>query len=182
MLSISSSQKLDLAQLRAKRQEKEVRRYKCFDDILAKCHRRVVKAAETDADATIFRVPSFQLGMPPINMNACICYLIYNLRQNGLQVEFVYPDLLYLAWNDQAKSGPSKSLPRSVTTESARHHALGPVVVSASTQVDTMKPADTMKLVDRALFKPIKDPKPVYDTDAMDSLTRFAQRIKKRHV
>ena len=163
MLSIVSSQRLDLAQLRAKRNEKEARKCKCYDSILAKCHRRIQAAADVDSECALFRVPSFQLGMPPIyNLNACIGYLIYNLRQSGVHVDFVYPDTLYMRWDTGLPAPPGPPQPAQVQIQAPGG------------------PRRDLAAIDRTLCRPTRDAKPAYDTDAMECLTRFAQRLKKR--
>lgn len=181
MLSLTSNQQLDIGRLQSKKREKESRRYQCYEDVLLKCHKRITKAAEAEAEATVFQVPSFQFGMPPTyNVKACMCYLIYNLRRNGFFVKYLSHDMLYMAWCDLRPK--NNALPANIDT-----HAFAGQQPIAAPKEETRKSierepdTDTkLALINKSLFRPINDPKPVYDTDAMESLTRFAQRIRNK--
>lgn len=181
MLSLTSNQQLDIGKLHNKKHEKEVRRYQCYEEILTKCHKRITKAAEAEAEATMFQVPSFKFGMPPTyNLKACICYLIYNLRRNGFHVEYVSPNILYMAWNDSRPK--NNRLPANVDANAfAGQQPIAVPKEGPRKSLEREPDTDTkLALINKTLCRPINDPKPVYDTDAMDSLTRFAQRIRSK--
>jgi hypothetical protein len=45
-----------------------------------------------------YTVPPFILGLPSIDLEDCIVYLVHMLRQTGFVVRFTYPNLLYISW------------------------------------------------------------------------------------
>ena len=52
-------------------------------------------------DNTIYTVPRIRLGKPPIHsFNACLCYIIYKLKKGGFRVDYIFPDKLFIRWNE----------------------------------------------------------------------------------
>lgn len=45
-----------------------------------------------------FIVPSIQMGMPIYKMDTCIVFIMYQLKQKGFFVQFVYPNILNISW------------------------------------------------------------------------------------
>lgn len=45
-----------------------------------------------------FIVPSIQMGMPIYKMETCIVFIMYQLKQKGFFVQFVYPNILNISW------------------------------------------------------------------------------------
>jgi hypothetical protein len=56
-----------------------------------------------NANYIMYNVPPFILGLPAIDMEDCIVYIVYMLRQHGYQVRFTYPNLLYISWKHHEK-------------------------------------------------------------------------------
>jgi hypothetical protein len=56
-----------------------------------------------NANYIMYTVPPFVLGLPRIDMEDCIVYLVYMLRQHGYEVRFTYPNLLYISWKHHEK-------------------------------------------------------------------------------
>lgn len=178
-LSITSQQKLDLTQLRAQKAEREKRKYRCYEDVLTKVHRRIELAARADQEYLAFRVPRFQLGMTTsYNQKSCICYIIYNLEKNGCHVDFVHPDVLLVAWDEPAQRVARPPPPALM----AAQPTAAPLVpqIAAEPPVRPKSKTDNLMDINRTLFRSTKDAKPVYDSDAMESLKVFAQRVKRR--
>ena len=46
----------------------------------------------------LYNVPPFVLGLPKLDMEDCIVYLVWQLRQNGFEIRFTWPNLLYISW------------------------------------------------------------------------------------
>lgn len=184
MLSIASKNKLDLEELRSRQQHKEKKRLEIYDDVLKKCHGHILRSSESNVDNTFFRVPKFQLGKPPItNLKACIAYIIFNLKSNGLSVNFFQPDILWINWGE---SKPTASLPPAVapvdflSTQPIRHEDR----VEARPTVKPKSKEEKLLQINKAVFRDMpaeQSNKPtVYDGDTLQSLKYFADRIKKR--
>ena len=43
-------------------------------------------------------MPPFVLGLPKLDMEDCIVYLVWQLRQTGFEIRFTWPNLLYISW------------------------------------------------------------------------------------
>jgi hypothetical protein len=46
-----------------------------------------------------FIVPEIVLGIPKYNVADCIAYIIYELKENGFNVSYTHPNLLFIVWN-----------------------------------------------------------------------------------
>lgn len=45
-----------------------------------------------------FIVPSIQMGMPIYKMETCIVFIMFQLKEKGFFVQFVYPNILNISW------------------------------------------------------------------------------------
>ena len=43
-------------------------------------------------------MPPFILGLPKLDMEDCVVYLVWQLRQAKFEVRFTWPNLLYISW------------------------------------------------------------------------------------
>jgi hypothetical protein len=49
-------------------------------------------------------VPPFLLGLPKLDVEDCVVYLIYQLRHAGYEVRYTPPNMIYLSWLHHEKS------------------------------------------------------------------------------
>ena len=187
MLSIASTSKLDLQDLRKRQDEKEKRRLEVYDSVLKKCHTQILRSNESNRDNTFFQVPRFQLGSPPIsNFKACLAYIIYNLRNNGLSVNYFHPDTLWITWGATRPAALPASVDRVdfLGQQPLRHddkiekaaRVIKPVVKSKE---------ERLLQINKAVCREIPKEREasqhtIYDGDALQSLKYFADRIKKK--
>lgn len=92
----------DLYDKRVKRDEARLRTY---NQLLEQIYTRVYSTSQMSGNANyiMYTVPPFVLGLPRIDMEDCIVYLVYMLRQHGYEVRFTYPNLLYISWKHHEK-------------------------------------------------------------------------------
>ena len=90
--------KLDIVALRKVKDKKQERRIKIYDEILKNCHNKIVKHSNEDNDCCIYQVPEFKFGVPIYNLNSCMVYIIYKLRDNGFTVKYIYPNYIFISW------------------------------------------------------------------------------------
>ena len=92
----------DLFQKRIKRDQA---RLKTYNQILEQIYSRVYSTSQMNGNANyiMYNVPPFILGLPAIDMEDCIVYIVYMLRQHGYQVRFTYPNLLNISWRHHEK-------------------------------------------------------------------------------
>ena len=77
---------------------REKRKYKIFQEILNRCLVKVKNAAKHNRTEQVYKVPVFLIGKPLYNLEACLCYLLVNLRNKGFVVYYYIPNILYISW------------------------------------------------------------------------------------
>ncbi len=186
MLSIASTSKLDLQELRKRNDEKEKRRLEVYDSVLKKCHTQILRSNESNRDNTFFQVPRFQLGKPPIsNYKACLAYIIYNLKSNGLSVNYFHPDTLWITWGETRPAVLPAGVDQAefLGQQPVRHDDRIEKVVRVAKPVVKSKEDRLLqinKVVCREIPKERETKHTIYDGDALQSLKYFAERIKKK--
>lgn len=185
-LALSANQRLDVQQLRRKQLEHENKRYAHFEQILKLCHSHIQKAAERNVDKCFYRVRAFQMGLPVLsksNMNACIMYLIFNLRRDGLAVDFLYPDNLFIRWGEVQKDTKATT-EKYLATQPIQTKQKEPEQVPAQLPVKTKQ--EKLLDIDKTICRNVPSDqdfaksKIVYDTEALDSLKAMADKIKRK--
>jgi len=80
-------------------------RLKTYNQILEQIYTRVYSTSQMNGNANyiLYNVPPFILGLPAIDLEDCIVYIVYMLRQHGYQVRFTYPNLLHISWRHHEK-------------------------------------------------------------------------------
>jgi hypothetical protein len=91
--------KLDLNELQAPLKEKEKIRNDIYDKVLKRCHSRIKMVSRQPNTFCYFVIPEFVLGVPAYNFNECKHYIIESIRNNGLAVNYIDPNLLYISWD-----------------------------------------------------------------------------------
>jgi hypothetical protein len=51
-----------------------------------------------NASSITYTVPPFIFGLPKIDLQDCVVYLVYQLRQASYEVRYSYPNLLFISW------------------------------------------------------------------------------------
>ena len=89
---------LNIFELNRKRDERELKKYNIYNQILAKCHVRIQLSSEKNLQQCLYNIPNFVPGLPCYDSLKCAEYLVECLRKNGFQVTFTYPSTLYIDW------------------------------------------------------------------------------------
>ena len=92
--------RLEPKHLYEKRIQRDASRLKAYNQILSAIQNRIYHVSQLSESANyiMYTVPPFVLGLPAIDMEDCIVYVVYMLRQNGFVVKYTYPNLLYISW------------------------------------------------------------------------------------
>jgi hypothetical protein len=87
----------DLYDRRVKRDHARLRSY---NTLLEQIYHRVYATSQLSGNTSsvLYTVPPFVLGLPKLDMEDCIVYLVWQLRQNGFEIRFTWPNLLYISW------------------------------------------------------------------------------------
>ena len=97
--------KLQPQHLFEKREKRDQSRLRAYNQLLEQIQHRIYTTSQLPGNPNylIYSVPPFILGLPSMDLEDCIVYLVYQLRQNGFEVRFTYPNLLYISWASYEK-------------------------------------------------------------------------------
>jgi hypothetical protein len=92
--------KLEPRNLFEKRVARDKARLRAYNQILSQIHLRIHSTAQLPGNPNYltYTVPPFILGLPAIDLQDCIVYLVHQLRTSGFMVRFTYPNLLFISW------------------------------------------------------------------------------------
>lgn len=92
--------KINLDELYIRKQEKEQQKLSIFKKILDRIHNKIkfTSRQKHNEQFLFFVVPEFILGLPRYNLDECIGYLINELEDNGFNIKYTHPNLLFISW------------------------------------------------------------------------------------
>ncbi len=95
-----------------KRKTRDASRLRAYNQILQQIHTRILTQSRTGTDAfLLYTVPPFILGLPLLELEDCIIYIVYQLRQQSYEVRYTYPNLLWISWAHHEKEYLQKQSP-----------------------------------------------------------------------
>jgi hypothetical protein len=91
---------LDVRELYSRRQAKDAARLRAYNQILDSIHHRVRTISQMPMSPceVLYTIPPFILGLPRIDLEDCVVYLVHQLRTAGFEVRYTYPNLLHISW------------------------------------------------------------------------------------
>jgi len=97
--------KLQPQHLFEKREKRDKARLRAYNQLLEQIQHRIFTTSQLPGNPSylVYTVPPFILGLPYIDLQDCIVYIVYQLRQNGFEIRFTYPNLLYISWSSYEK-------------------------------------------------------------------------------
>lgn len=92
--------KLEPKHLFEKRASRDKARLRAYNQLLSQIHHRIFTTSQLPGNPNylMYTVPPFILGLPSIDLEDCIVYLVFQLRASKFEVRFTYPNLLYISW------------------------------------------------------------------------------------
>jgi|UniRef100_A0A6C0JX44 hypothetical protein len=92
--------RLEIKQLFEKRAARDSSKLKAYNQILNQIYNRIYTTSQLagNSNCLAYTVPPFILGLPSIDLEDCIIYIVHMLRQGGFEVKFTYPNLLFISW------------------------------------------------------------------------------------
>lgn len=92
--------RLEPKQLFEKRESRDKSRLRAYNQLLTQVHHRIYTTSQLPGNPNylMYTVPPFIIGLPHIDLEDCIVYMVYQLRTSGFEVRFTYPNLLYISW------------------------------------------------------------------------------------
>jgi hypothetical protein len=92
---------ISLAELYDMKKSKEKIKIDTFNEILAKCHKKIKTTASQGGMTMFFEIPFIILGYPLYDIYECVEYITDALRNNGLLVQILpHPNnnTIYISW------------------------------------------------------------------------------------
>lgn len=89
-----------------KRIRRDHARLRAYNQLLGQINQRIYTTSQMSGNANFiaYTVPPFIFGLPKLDLQDCIVYLVWMLRQNGYEVRYTYPNLLYISWKHHEKN------------------------------------------------------------------------------
>lgn len=97
---------LNPSDLYDKRKSKDASRLRAYNKILEQIYNRIRVSSKLPNSQCylLYTVPPFILGLPKIDIEDCVIYLIYQLRHAKYEVRYTPPNMLYISWLHHEKS------------------------------------------------------------------------------
>jgi hypothetical protein len=92
--------RLEPKHLFERRQRRDAARLKAYNTLLEQIYHKIYTCSQLAGHPPdiLFHVPPFIFGLPKMDMEDCIVYLVYQLREAKFQVQFTWPNLLHISW------------------------------------------------------------------------------------
>jgi hypothetical protein len=102
----SQTPQLNPSELYDKRRNKDAARLRAYNKILEQIYNRirVISKLPNSQCFLLYTVPPFILGLPKIDLEDCVVYLIYQLRHSGYETRYSPPNMIYISWLHHEKS------------------------------------------------------------------------------
>ena len=97
MIQVPHLEPKDLYDRRIRR---DYARLRAYNTLLEQIYQRVYSTSQLSGNTSsvLYSVPPFILGLPKLDMQDCIVYLVWQLRQSGFEVRFTWPNMLFISW------------------------------------------------------------------------------------
>ena len=94
------NEKLNLDDLYKQQKITEDHKLKIYQKILGRIHNKIkyTSRLRNNSKFCVYVLPEFILGTPRYNINQCTMYVISKLTDNGFQVKYTHPNLLWISW------------------------------------------------------------------------------------
>ena len=95
------TEKINLDDLYTTQKSIEDNKIKIYQKILARVHKKIKTTGRSRncEKHCFFLVPEFVLGIPRYDISTCISFIVDKLIDNGFQVRYTHPNLLFISWN-----------------------------------------------------------------------------------
>lgn len=94
------NEKISLDELYNRKRDLEVQRLTIYKKILTRVHTKIKTTAKLQHENhyTFFIIPEFVFGIPKYNVSICASYIIEKLTENGFEVKYTHPNMLFISW------------------------------------------------------------------------------------
>jgi hypothetical protein len=79
--------------------EKEKYRMRIYENILAKCYKKIKDMSLHEETFCFFTLPEYLPGHPLYNMTQCVQYILNSLHDKGFHARYVDPFMIFITWS-----------------------------------------------------------------------------------
>ncbi len=96
-----------------KRSKRDFARLRAYNQLLEQIYHRIYASSQLSGNTAsiTYSVPPFILGLPKLDLQDTIVYLVLQLRNGGYEVKYTYPNLLWISWKHHETEYLSKANP-----------------------------------------------------------------------
>jgi hypothetical protein len=96
-----------------KRSKRDFARLRAYNQLLEQIYHRIYASSQLSGNTAsiTYSVPPFILGLPKLDLQDTIVYLVLQLRNGGYEVRYTYPNLLWISWKHHETEYLSKANP-----------------------------------------------------------------------
>ena len=93
-------EKINLDELYEKKKQHDIQTTNNYNKILTRIHSKIKTTARLQINEHYcwFIVPEVMIGVPKFNQSLCIAYVIDKLNENGFNVRYTHPNMLFISW------------------------------------------------------------------------------------
>jgi hypothetical protein len=94
------SEKINIDELYERKRQQDLMKLELFNKMLNNVHKRIKLTSRQKIDNQMcwYLVPETILGVPKYDQGACIAFLMDKLKNNGFNVIYIHPNLLFISW------------------------------------------------------------------------------------
>lgn len=85
-------------EIHKKQKEKEKNRLKIYDNISAKCFKKIKETSMNEETVCLYELPEYIPGLPLYNMTECVIYLLNLLHERGFKARYCDPYMIFISW------------------------------------------------------------------------------------
>lgn len=92
--------KINLDDLYERKQTRDLNTLDSYNKILNRIHTRIktVSKHQINEQFCWYIIPEIMIGIPKFNHGACVAYIIDKLKDNGFNIRYTHPNLLFISW------------------------------------------------------------------------------------
>ena len=93
--------KINIEELFETEQKTEIQRKSIYLKILNRVHKKITTTSKTKNNNKycFFVIPEIMLGIPSYDLEDCKQFIFSSLIDNGFQIKYTHPNLLFISWS-----------------------------------------------------------------------------------
>lgn len=101
-MSFASNTQINMEELFEKKKQFDLDTLDTFNKILKRVHNKIIETSKQSIKNKYcwYMIPKFIFGISKrYDHNECVVYIIDKLKENGFNVMYTHPDLLFISWD-----------------------------------------------------------------------------------